>query len=173
MVHTKYKFTPQDIAIFLLLADFSHQRENEMLSDLFEVHNQEIVWNYRQNFIHFRSSVKHYIAVYELNDYDYAEAKLIMKELGISEFDQEQPDYFGAYFKQVKLHLLYSGADYRKMKLRTLLKDFGYQRRNTVLMDNMNRAIYSLGLQTYLRNYEPCNIADIKLDQIVMIRLKS
>ena len=45
MVYTKYKFTPQDIAIFLLLADFSHQRENEMLSDLFEVHNQEIVWN--------------------------------------------------------------------------------------------------------------------------------
>lgn len=172
MVHTKYKFTPQDIAVYLLFADLSRPREEEILSNLFQEHNDEIVWGYRQDFLKLRFEVRDAMALYELNDDEYAETQLILKEFDISRSDTE-PDYFGAYFKLIKLKLLYSGKDFHRIKLRTLLRDFGYKRRTTTLINSMERAMKALDLRSYLKRYEPCELSQIDLDQMIMIRLSS
>lgn len=170
MVHTKYKFTPQDIAVYLLFADLSRSQEEEILSNLFQEHNDEIVWDYRQDFLKLRFEVRDVMALYELSDDEYDETQLILKEFDISKSDTA-PDYFGAYFKLVKLKLLYSCKDFHRIKLRTLLRDFGYKRRTSALINSMDHAMQALNLRSYLKQYELCDLSQIELDQMIMIRL--
>ncbi len=171
MVHTKYKLTPQDAATYFFIENFSHKREREILLDLHEYHNQMIVWDYRHEHLLFKQSVMNLLTLYELDDRTYNEAELILREVDSTIEADTDADYFGAYFKLIWLQLMYSGISYRKIKLRTLLRDFGYKRRSEALTSSMIRALNALGLVTYLRNYEVCDIRDVKLDDMIMIRL--
>ena len=171
MVHTKYKLTPQDAAACLFIENFSHKRECEILLDLFRHHNEMIVWDYRHDYLLFKRSVMNLLNLYELDDRTYNEAELILREVDGSIENDADADCFGAYFKLIWLQLMYSGISYRKIKLRTLLHDFGYKRRTQALTSSMICALNALGLVTYLRNYEVCDIRDVKLDDMVMIRL--
>jgi len=172
MVHTKYKFTPRDIAAYLLKADLPRFRENEIIADLFQEHSDEIVYDYRSDFIKLRRHVYEKMILLEMNVEEYEETQLIMREFQIEKSESE-PDYFGAYFKYIKLKLLYSGNGYHRIKLRTLLKDFGYKRRSAALMESISRTMQALHLQAYLKQYEPCDLSEISIDQMVVIRLKT
>ena len=171
MVHTKYKLTPQDAATYFFIENFSHKRESEILLDLYEHHNQMIVWDYRHDHLLFKQSVMNLLNLYELDDRTYNEAELILREVDSTIEADTGADYFGAYFKLIWLQLMYSGISYRKIKLRTLLHDFGYKRRTEALTSSMIHALNALELVTYLRNYEVCDIRDVKLDDMIMIRL--
>ena len=171
MVYTKYKFTPQDIAMYLLVADLPRFRENEIINDLFQEHNYDIVYDYRNDLLKLRRHIHDKMILLEMNDEEYEEDQLIMREFQIEKSESE-PDYFGAYFKYIKLKLLYSGNVYHRIKLRTLLKNFGYKRRSTALMERINRTMQALHLQAYLKQHEPCDLAEISIDQMVIIRLE-
>lgn len=172
MEQTKYKITPQDAAVYLFLENVSHKRKNEILCDLFENYNQMIVRDYRKSYLQFKQCVMNLLNVYELDDATYNEAELIVKETENTEFYiDEEEDCFAAYFKFIRLQLMYSGISYRKTKLRNLLRDFGYKRRTPQLTSNMNNAINTLGLKTYRRAYEECDICSAGLDDMIIIRL--
>ena len=171
MVHSKYKLTPQDIAVYLLVADLPRFREDEIISDLFQEHNGDIVYDYRNDLLKLRRHVYEKMILLEMNDEEYEETQLIMREFQIEKKESE-PDYFGAYFKYIKLKLLYSGNGYHRIKLRTLLKDFGYKRRSAALMESITRTMQALHLQAYLKQYEPCDLKEISIGQMVVIRLK-
>lgn len=172
MVRTKYKITPQDVAVYLFLENVSHKKENEILYDLFYNHNHVIVWDCCKSYLLFKQCVMNLLNIYELDDTSYNEAELILMETAHTGLDAEdEADCFGAYFKLIWLQLMYSGISYRKMKLRNLLRDFGYKRRTAVLINNIQQAIYNLGLRTYLKGYISCNIYDISLDDVIVIRL--
>ena len=65
----------------------------------------------------------------------------------------------------------YSGIAYRKVKLRKLLRDFGYKRRSEKLTSRIQQAIDKLELKIYLRGYVPCSIDAISLEDVIVIRL--
>ena len=154
MVHSKYKFTPQDIAVYLLVADLPRFREDEIIADLFQAYNNDIVYDYRNDLLKLRRHVYEKMILLEMNDEEYEEAQLIMREFQI-EKSESHPDY------------------YHRIKLRTLLKDFGYKRRSAALMESINRTMQALHLQAYLKQYEPCDLAEIPIDQMVVIRIKT
>ena len=108
----------------------------------------------------------------KMNDEEYEEAQLIIREFQI-EKSEAVPDYFDAYFKYIKLKLMYSGSGYQRTKLRTLLKEFGYKRRSAALMESINRTMQALHLQAYLKQHEACDLAEISIDQMVIIRLRN
>lgn len=173
MVYTKYKIIPHDVVKYLRIENFSHKKESEIILDLFENQNEMIVWDYRRDYLLFKRTIKNLLNLYELDDRDYSEAELIMIDAeGFATDEDKEVDYFGVYFKLIWLQLMYSGISYKKIKLRTLLGDFGYQRRTEALINNMIRALNALGLVTYLKNYEVCNLYDAKLDDMIMIRLR-
>lgn len=172
MEQTKYKITPQDAAVYLLLENASHKRENEVLWDLFENYNQMIVLDYRKSYLQFKQSVMNLLNIYALDDASYNEAELILKETENTEFYyNDEVDCFAVYFKLIWFQLMYSGISYRKMKLRNLLRDFGYKCRTTLLIHNIQQAIDNLGLKIYLRGYVLCDMCDISLDDMIIIRL--
>lgn len=172
MRYTKYKWTPSDIASYFQLADLPHQRENDILCNLFQDHNDELIADYRNDFLKFRTKVRQCISYCELNDSEFMEIQKLMQEMTSQRPEKEDSDCLYSYFKVIKLFLLYSASSYR-IKFRTLLKQCGYQRRSQILIENMNRAFSALGLQVFLKNRVPCNLSEIKLDRWITIRLKN
>lgn len=171
-MNEQYCFTPDDVALYLLLSNMPLRDGNKALDDLFSNHNAELLPDYRQNFNRFRNAVRTASTMIMLEEHDYAEAEQIIHELNLSIPSWAENDDFTSYFKFTRLSLLYSAIEYRRIKLRTLLKVFGYRRRSEQLMQKINAAMEALQLQAYLRGYEPCNLTDINIDQMVMIRLK-
>ena len=171
---SKYKFTPMDLANYILCEDLSHTHANGVIFDLFENYNDLILYPFRNDYMKFKSRIFELINLMELDDEDLDETELIMCGIDnkFNEYINEciDEDYFDAYFKRIKLKLMYS-LNYKKIKLRKLLKELGYKRRTPELVHRIILIINALGLKTYLAGYEPCNICDINLDDIIIIRL--
>lgn len=83
MVHSKYKLTPRDIAAYLLVADLPRFREDEIIADLFQAHNDDIVYDYRNDLLKLRRHVFEKMILLEMNDEEYEETQLIMREFQI------------------------------------------------------------------------------------------
>lgn len=172
----KYKITPVDVANYFLISNLRVSQEHEVIQDLFQQHNLEIAFPFRKDFRRFRTAIYDYINGFDLSDEDFTEADLILKEVSdgiICSFQDEVDayDHFAFYFKLVKLEVMYSQKHYKRLKLRTILREFGYQRRSNVLMENLNRTLKALKLSTYLRGNEKCRIADVSLDDMIIIRI--
>lgn len=171
MTYTKYLCTPYDLALFIRIEDLTHSRQAEILTDLFENHNAEIVHPYRKDFTHFRKAVNDLLIRYDTDYDDLDEAQMIMNEVNSSSTKiTYKPDYYGTYFKLIKLRLLYT-TDYCKIKMSTLLSNFGYQRRSTQLVMRIKRAINKLEIIPQTRGYEVCDIGDVDIHAMIMFRL--
>ena len=171
MRYTKYLFTPHDLARFIYFADFTVKRENEVLRDLFDNHNASILSPFRDDFLLFHKAVTCLVNEYSLEYDELDEAQSIMREInGTSTEQTSDHDYYGAYFKLIKLRLLYT-VDYCKIKLSTLLSNFGYQRRSAQLVTRIKRAMNKLGIVSQIRGYELCNIGDVDIHTMIMFRL--
>lgn len=171
MRYTKYLFTPQDLALFICFEDLTLSRENEVLKDLFDNHNAEILFPFREDFVLFRKAINDFMIKYEMDFDERNEAEMIMREVnGVSTEQTSEPDYYCGYFKMIKLRLLYK-QDSIKMKMSTLLSDFGYKRRTKELADTIKTAINKLNLAAYTRGYEPCDIGDVDIHTMIIFRL--
>ncbi|MDE7360914.1 MAG: hypothetical protein K2N38_03160 [Oscillospiraceae bacterium] len=171
MRYTKYLFTPRDLAIFFIFADFTISRKSEVLKDLFENHNAEIVSTYRDDLLQLRKETDTWLIKYETDYAELIEAQMIMDEVnGSSTGQTSEPDYYGAYFKLIKLRLLYTD-DYCKIKMSTLLSKFRYQRRSAQLVTRIKRAMNRLGIVPQVRGYEICDIGEVDIHTMIMFRL--
>lgn len=163
--------TPKDLAIYILTEDISHRYANEVINDIFENHSEMIVPDCRDSYIRFKKSISELLNIYELDNIEYREAELIMCEINnVSMYREEDSDKLTSYFKLIKLQLMYSDIGYRKIKLRNLLKMFGYRRRSSALVNRMESTLNALGLKTYLKKRIPCNISTVKLNDMIIIR---
>lgn len=171
----KYLYVPNDIAVFFISADFTISDERKILDDLWQIKDECIWWKYRSNKEKFIRAVYNEISKYHFCD-DYDEINIILSDVGSEFYLSNSIDEQGAierYFKTIKLCLTYvDGVDFRKIRLRSLIGKFGYKRRNVVLIEHINKTISTLGLKTFLKGRVPCNIGQVKLDDVVIIRLK-
>lgn len=63
--------------------------------------------------------------------------------------------------------------DYVRVKLKTLLRAYGYQRRSAKLMTFLKQGMERYGLVSYLRGNQRCDIEEIRLDDMISFRVKS
>ena len=76
------------------------------------------------------------------------------------------------FFKMKRLQILYlEGQDYVRMKLRTMLKIYGYKRRTQELLRYFRECLMFYHMQTYLRGREECDVGEIGLDEMIIIRV--
>lgn len=76
------------------------------------------------------------------------------------------------FFKMTRLQILYlDGRDYVRLTLRTLLKTYGYKRRTQALLKYLRECFMFYHMQTYLRGREECDIGDIGLSEMIIIRV--
>ncbi|MCM1524843.1 MAG: hypothetical protein NC120_10345 [Ruminococcus sp.] len=172
MRYTKYLFTPIDVAMFIRIADLTVSRRSEVMTDLFGEYNASLVYPFRNDFVLFNKTVNSLLEKYEMDSSELTEIEMIMREVnGISTEQTFEPDYFCAYFKQIKLRLLFT-QNYVRMKLTTLLSDFGYKRRTQGLLETLRTTIKKLGLVTYIGGYELCDIGEENIHTMIIFRLE-
>lgn len=76
------------------------------------------------------------------------------------------------FFKTKRAQILYAGGqDFVRMKLRTLLSTYGYQRRSAAFIEYVRKSLTFYHMQMYLRGNEECDIADISLDSMITLRV--
>ena len=95
-----------------------------------------------------------------------ASGRQFQKENLMSDFPE-----IDLFFMNMRLRILYSeNKEYIRMKLRTLLKHYGYKRRSTAIVTHMRECMDQYRIQPYLRGYEKCDITDISLDDMITFR---
>ena len=76
------------------------------------------------------------------------------------------------YFKEVRFRLrFFSDCGYVRIKLRTLLKQYGYRRRSAKLLEHLEQCMVFYHLQPYLRGRIPCKLSEIPVDEMIIFRL--
>lgn len=174
---SKYLYTPQDIALFLDYCNFKLSDEKFLKENLWDNRNKVIEPRYRKNKYKFFKAISLCRERYEALDYENEVEVInrILKEIGSSyEITEVEKDsnYIEAFFRFIKLRLIYiKGCTHVRIKLRTLLRNFGYKRRSEAITKNIKRTMKALGLKCYLKDHEPCDIGEVKLDDILVIRL--
>ena len=93
-----------------------------------------------------------------------------------SSFDEESyvSDFsnLDLFFKNIRLRILYSTEkDYVRLKLRTLLKEYGYKRRSKLLLEHINRCMLFYHLEATLRGGVSCCIEEVGLDKMLTFRV--
>lgn len=173
---SKYLYEPYDIAILLMSADFTRSRE---------IYIRNLIWNDANIPIKYRNDEKRFIkdidrCLEQIVNVDFSdEAESINSVLADldSKFSIEteinEEFTIDSFFRIIKLKLTYcEDTPYVKIKLRTLLRKFDYQRRHPVFISKLKKSMKSLGIETYIKGLELCDIGEINLDDMVMMRLK-
>lgn len=154
---------------------------NEQLSFLDSLYNREHEFLhpvYKGNKRQFVSDVLYW--TYYLLDKEKLDAEFpaIKKDFQASgrEFVGESlmSDYpeFDLFFMIMRLRILFvTEQKYVRMKLRTLLKNYGYKRRSDAITAHIRDCLMFYHIQPYLRNGEECNIRDISLDDMITFRI--
>ncbi len=76
------------------------------------------------------------------------------------------------FFMLLRLHLKYSdGKSYVRMKLRTLLKRYGYERRSELITSHIRDCMMFYHIQSYLKGEVECDIKEIDLDDMITFKI--
>ena len=95
------------------------------------------------------------------------EFPVIQRDAALSDFSN-----LDLYFKEVRFRLrFFSDCGYVRIKLRTLLKQYGYRRRSAKLLEHLEQCMAFYQLQPYLRGGIPCKLSEISIDEMVVFRL--
>jgi len=174
---SKYLYKPCDIALYFRVSNFTISDEKKIRDEIWEERYTILDPYYRKDKYKYIKEISKLLYQYGEECF-YTEMQAINKvleEIGstyvISEHNNKD-DRVEAFFRYIKLRLSYTeNVSYVRFKLRTLLREFGYKKRTEKLVDNIKKSLKALKLGTYLRNYQKCDISEIKLNDIVMIRL--
>ena len=79
---------------------------------------------------------------------------------------------FDLFFMFMRLRIRYvDNQDYERMKLRTLLRRYGYKRRSPAIVAHINKCLIFYHIQPYLRDYEQCQIEKVDIDDMLTFRV--
>lgn len=153
-------YTPNDVAMYLNQSDFTYSMEREILNKIVsELQDQRV------SKIAFIKEVDDILETYDPD---------ILKELNELNLKLSSDHQLISYFKVIKLRLHYTeGCDHVRVKLRTILKRFGYKRRSEKLINELDEILNQLGLTVSLKGGIGCKLNEILLDEFIMIRLRS
>ena len=100
------------------------------------------------------------------NDLNLLRAKQALFEMEFYELE--------FYLKRMRIVILYHGKqNYVRVKLKTLLRAYGYRRRSAKLMTFLKQGMERYGLVSFLRGNQRCDIKEIRLDDMISFRVKS
>lgn len=173
---SKYLYTPYDIALFFKWADFTRSDEVSVRNCIWEDGN--IAAKYRFNMKLFIRDIERCLEQMDNANYfnEAGSINNVLSDIG-SNFTIEnvidEEATIDSFFRIIKLKISYcEGISYVRIKIRTLLREFNYKRRHPVFVEKLKKSMKALGLVTYLRGLELCDIGEVNIDDMIIIRLK-
>ena len=99
-------------------------------------------------------------------DFQYV-GKYLEKEDLLSDYSE-----MDMFFMLLRLRILFANkTGYARMKLRTLLKHYGYKRRSSQINERIRDCLLFYHIQTFLRDGEECDIREIDIDDMITFRI--
>lgn len=171
-------YSSLDIAAIISGMDLGCQAESRMLDRIWEGEGPLLEERYRENkrtFILDTHYWMHYFYDKPILDREFPAIKRDLEHSGytiaIDRYISEHID-LDLFFKSVRIRILYgSGADHVRIKLRSLLAKYGYQRRSRPLMQHIDCCMRFYHLEATLRGGAPCDLMTCELDRMLTLRV--
>ena len=152
--------------------------ESQIIDIIWEGERVFLSPEYRKNQKKFILDVRYWLNYFYQKPILDKEFPAIQKDIADTKksFDKEQyvSDFsnLDLFFKNIRIRILYSsGNGYVRLKLRTLLKEYGYQRRSKLLVEHINRCMLFYHLEATLRGGVSCCIEEAGLDDMLTFRV--
>ena len=165
-------FTAFDVACIINNFDLTEKFSAELIRKLWQDDNKFLVQKYQKNYRQFFIDVR-YWSDYLYNkvtfDKEFPAIKSDCKFLDEENFvtDNFNIDLF---FKTLRVKILHIGEKkYSRMKLRTLLSEYGYKRRSKEFLSYIKKCLEFYKIQTSLRG-KICDVSEINLDDMITFR---
>ena len=169
-----------DIAIIISSMQLGCRDESRILDRIWEGEKAFLDIRYRTNQRRFILETYHWLQYFYDKPIIDRESLAIQRDLEHANrtlrTDQLTSDFsdLDLFFKSIRIRILYGdGHDYVRIKLRTLIKQYGYQRRSRLLLEHINRCMLFYHLEAALRGGVPCSIEEEDLDQMLTFRVIS
>lgn len=171
-------YTALDIAVIVSTMDLNCREESRIIDAIWDGEKVFLSSEYRKNQKKFILDVRYWLNYFYEKPILDKEFPAIQNDIagqnGSFKTEQYVSDFsdLDLFFKSMRIRILYgSGNDYARIKLRTLLKEYGYQRRSKRLLEHICRCMLFYHLEAAIRGGNFCNIEEIELDQMLTFRV--
>lgn len=171
-------YTAQDLAAIISSLRLGAQEETRLLNRIWQYDRVYLVKEYRENQRKLILDVFYWVHYFTDKTAIDVEFPAIQKDCAAFGNCLNLDDYIGdfsdldLFFKSLRIKILYLGnQDYSKLKLRTLLRQYGYHRRSQKLMQYIKECTTFYHIQPYVRGGIECDIGDISIDEMIMFRV--
>lgn len=171
-------YSALDLAAIVSSVDLGCRAEADLLEKIWQYDRAYLLAEHRDNKRKFILDVSYWGDYLQDKPTIDAEFPAITKDslsagnnLNTSDFICEASD-LDLFFKNLRIKILFLGRkNYVIIKLRTLLKRYGYQRRSQKLMQYINECIYFYHIKPYVRGGVECVIETISIDEMITFRV--
>ena len=170
-------YSALDIAAIISGMDLGCQKESQMIDKIW-MGEQDYLLTHYESQRKFILDVRYWMNYFNEKPILNSEFPAIKKDFYDMDTSFSVEEYMADYmdldlfFKNIRIKILYgNGHDYARVKLRTLLKQYGYKRRSQYLVDHINRCIEFYQFKISLRDGVACKIEDLKLDDMITFRI--
>ena len=179
-------YSALDVAVIVSSMQLGCREESRILDLIWESEKVFLAIPYRTNQRKFILDTYHWMQYFYDKPTIDKEFPAIQKDLAKRSTDSEsalsralQADQFTSdfsdldlFFKSMRIRILYgNGNDYVRIKLRTLLRQYGYKRRSQQLLQHINRCMLFYHLEAGVRGGISCLIEEVNLDQMLTFRV--
>lgn len=175
---TELYYDPYSLALFMVSREMGGRRTMEFLENVYTEEKAFLYPDYARDKKAFFSDTLYWMeylidketldAEFPVVEKDFkAAGKTFVRESMMSDY----PD-IDLFFMFMRLRILYvDKQNYERMKLRTLLRNYGYKKRSPAIVKHINECLIFYHIQPYLRNYEQCQIEHVDLDDMITFRV--
>ena len=174
----EFLFSALDVAAIISSMELGCRDENEMIDSIWNGEKAFLVSEYRNNKRKFILDVYYWLQYFYEKPILDQEFPALCQDMMTSDNTIEPEQYMSdfsnldLFFKKIRIQILYGkGNDYVRVKLRTLLKHYGYKRRSQLLIQHINRCLYFYHFEITVRGGIPCLIEDATLDQMLIFHV--
>ena len=167
------------IAYYIDSQDMGAKQQAAFLQRFYQEEQDCLIESYRNNQRQFILDVSYwgdYLIDKVTFDKEYPAIKKDLQQLGMSfqvfDYEDEYAD-IDFYFMQLRLRIRYELTQgYTRIKLRTLLRHYGYKRRSQKIMLHISKCLNHFQLLPTQKGMI-CDIWDLPLDEMITLRIKS
>ena len=171
-------YSALDLAAIISSMDLGCQEESYMIDRIWEGEKSFFADQYRTNKRKFILDIRYWMHYFYEKPILDREFPSIQKDLeygnhtiNIGEYISDYSD-LDLFFKNVRIRILYGkGNAYVRIKLRSLLTQYGYRRRSQLLIQHINHCMFFYHLEATLRGGVPCDIETCGLDKMLTFRV--
>lgn len=169
-------YRPHDIAWIICSQDMQARESQQFIKDVWEYERAYIHPQYLKDLRVFSLDVMNQVNYYcNFDEYnsEFPQINKHLFEIGSSTVltENEYSNSFDLFFKNMRLKIMLGkNQTFVRMKLRTLLKAYGYQKRTKRMTEYIKNCLYFYHIETYTKG-EKCDLEYVMLDDMITFRI--